>query len=225
MRHEKSGRTERAVEVSAACADWMHSVVSECQRVVNHLQTRRPAKPVLSHLRSLPKPSTRFEELLLHGLLLEVCAKAGGRPAADIVEYAIHTIEEQAVPARRRAIHDAVRRAARLIEARYAERLDMARLAADLNCREVTLRAQFARTFGMCPREYHRTARVRAAQALFARGTHDVLSVARLVGYRSEKNFYAAVRQVTGLSVAGFRQAVSAARRDSWDVQRKPATD
>lgn len=208
MNRENSPNARRAPEVSAACADWMHAVVGECQRAVNDLQERRSATPDLSRLRSLPKPSNRFEELLLHGLLLEMCAKVGGTPAVGVPEFAIHAIGERATGAQWRSIHETVKRAARLIEARHAEPLDLPRLARDLNCREATLRAQFVQTFGVSPRDFHRAARVRAAQALFARGTRDVLSVARLVGYRSEKNFYAAVRHVTGLTVAELRASV-----------------
>lgn len=188
-------------------ADWMHTVVSECQRVVNLLQTTRTGKLNLSSLRCLPKPSSRIEELLLHGLLFEVVAKVHGRSDVDVAEYAIRSIEEQTASVRRRSVHGAVRRAAHLIEARHAQPLDLPALASELNCREATLRAQFARAFGMSPRDYHRAARVRAAQVLFAGGAHDVLSVARLVGYRSEKNFYAAVREVTGGTAADLRDS------------------
>lgn len=209
MRQENSPAAEGTVDPRTELCDWMHAVVTECQRVINQMHTVRAGKLDFSQLRSLPEPSSRIEELLLHGLLLEVCAKAGGRQDVGIAEYAIRVIEERTSRRRRYGVQDAVKRAARMIEARYAEPLDVPRLACELNCREATLRAQFARTFGMSPRVYHRAARVRAASALFASGTNDVLSVARMVGYRSEKNFYAAVRQVTGGTPAELRSAAN----------------
>jgi AraC-like DNA-binding protein len=65
----------------------------------------------------------------------------------------------------------------------------------------------FAAVSGMSIREYHARARVCAAVRQFATGTHDVLAVARCVGYRSEKNFYRAVSKFTGLTPAELRDA------------------
>lgn len=51
-------------------------------------------------------------------------------------------------------------------------------------------------------RHYHVRARVRAAIDEYLKGNTKSSSVARLVGYASEKNFYPAVRDVTGLTPA-----------------------
>jgi hypothetical protein len=142
----------RNVDTRTELSDRVHALVTECQRVINQLHSIRSGKLDLSHLRSLPEPASRIEELLLHGLLLEVCARVGGRQDVGIAEYAIRMIEERASRRRRHGAQDAVKRAARMIEARYAEPLDVPRLACELNCREEQ-REEFLR----CGPEGHRT--------------------------------------------------------------------
>ena len=51
-------------------------------------------------------------------------------------------------------------------------------------------------------REYHIRLRVRGAIAQFLEGNRKTSSVSALVGYKSEKNFYHAVRGITGLTPA-----------------------
>lgn len=195
------------------CPDWMHEVVTYCQRVVNRLSMRSAADPVdLSELDAFRRPRTRVEELLLHGLLMEIILAQRGGARSDLTARAIAIIKEGAVSKRRRHQPNAVARAARFIDARYAEPLNVPLLASLLGSREATLRASFARKFAVSMRGYHKRARIRAAAELFAAGESNVLSVARQVGYHSEKNFYAAVRDVTGGTPCELR---ATARRES----------
>lgn len=47
-------------------------------------------------------------------------------------------------------------------------------------------------------RQFHITIRVLEAMKMFAAGDRKLTAVARAVGYKSDKNFYRAVRAVTG---------------------------
>jgi methylphosphotriester-DNA--protein-cysteine methyltransferase len=62
----------------------------------------------------------------------------------------------------------------------------------------------FERRFGLSIRAYHRILRVLAA--LEQVRTAKVDAVALEVGYRSKKNLYRALYQVTGLTPTGFRK-------------------
>ena len=50
----------------------------------------------------------------------------------------------------------------------------------------------------MSMRDFHTRCRVAEAIRIFAAGENKTAAVARSVGYRSEKNFYRALRDVTG---------------------------
>jgi AraC-like DNA-binding protein len=49
-------------------------------------------------------------------------------------------------------------------------------------------------------RQFHIRIRVVEAIKMFAAGARKITAVARLVGYKSDKNFYRALRAVTGLT-------------------------
>jgi AraC-like DNA-binding protein len=115
-------------------------------------------------------------------------------------------------------------RAADVIDRRFSEPLDVRELAAEVGTRPRTLDRAFRDAFGVSMHEYWTRARVvRAIPALREDGS-NVDAVARRVGYRSTKNFYGAVRRLTGLTPAQIRtitaeqaqQLIGAWRASEW---------
>jgi AraC-like DNA-binding protein len=67
-------------------------------------------------------------------------------------------------------------------------------------------RCAFTHDFGVTIRSYHINVRVLEAVKLLPDRRFDGRSLAAAVGYRSHKNFYRAVRTVTGLSLSELRK-------------------
>lgn len=196
------------VDSSAVRSDWCYEAAVACQRLVNHVLTARRNEPlVASQLRDLPTPQTRMERLVLHGLLFELMMNAGDVSEPDSIALILRTINARATPTPAQRARAAARRAAAIIDAHFTDRLNVPRLAAQLECHETTLRRAFRQIFKTSLRQHHTKARVRAGYSLFRGGTRDVLAVARQVGYRSEKDFYRAVREMTGGTMAELRAA------------------
>lgn len=80
--------------------------------------------------------------------------------------------------------------------------LDLTRVALQVGCSATTLRWLFRTTFGMSMRDYHTRVRIRQALRLMIAGRQSVVDLAWAVGYRGEKNFYRAVRDLTGTTPA-----------------------
>lgn len=96
-------------------------------------------------------------------------------------------------------------RAALVLDANYAANLTLAAVARQIGVSPTDLRVSFRQRFGTSLSDYRRKQRVERAVKLLAAGQTKVETVAALVGYRSKKNFYRAVRSVTGTTPRKLR--------------------
>lgn len=207
----------------------MQRVVKLVQRTVGGvLAGQAPHSAIRELLAKVPPPATRLEELVLHGFVFETAVGGLGATRGS-ARHAARRAVRKLLPrtsALRRKQAAQLDRVARAIVKGHAAPLDIRALARSEAMHETTLRRLFAVQFGVSPRVFCTRVRVCRAIHLFREETRDVMAVARLVGYRSDKNFYRAVRDVTGLTPAELRAARWSCR---WPVcsqidTRKPGS-
>ena len=158
------------------------------------------ASEVVDALALLPTAETPLERLVRQGLILDVLL--------GCVNDRAYSHDERTVNVVRRVLETSARpsplldspesRAAGHIREHAADPLDVQQLARAIGCHQTQLRRSFRERFGVSMRDFHRRCRVASAITLFANGESKTTAVARSVGYRSEKNFYRALRHVTG---------------------------
>jgi AraC-like DNA-binding protein len=181
--------------------EWLYEAARVSQEILCAVRgTGCEASEVVDALAQLPTPNTPLERLVRQGLIFDVLL--------GCVHDRTHSHDERTVSVVHRVLETSARpsplldspesRAASLIRARAAERLDVQQLARAIGCHETQLRRSFRERFGISMRDFHKRCRVASAITLFADGESKTTAVARSVGYRSEKNFYRALRNVTG---------------------------
>jgi AraC-like DNA-binding protein len=190
--------------VSGIRPAWLHALTQRCQSLVGDLHDERTLtrNRVRAALEALPRPKTRVEEYVFHGLLLDLAVGSGpsdmrspGRRRTDALAGMILQLAESRWRGRTNA-----ERAAAMIEWRANEPLSVPAIARVLKCHETTLRREFREVFGISMREYQVRHRVREAVRHLSHAAGKIGAIGRLVGYKSEKNFYRALRRVTGFS-------------------------
>jgi AraC-like DNA-binding protein len=182
--------------------EWGHHLSGHLQKLVAAFADERTLthRNVVAALHALPAARTPAEEIIWLGLIVKT--------ALDAVPGDGRAYRERRVDAMARVLLDSAtarvnrrslaERAAFIVQWSFASDVPVGGIANHLGCDETTLRRDFRAVYGMSLREYQLRVRVREALRLFVEGNINVLSVATLVGYKSEKNFYRAVRQVTG---------------------------
>jgi transcriptional regulator GlxA family with amidase domain len=128
-------------------------------------------------------------DLALHLVAARHGPSDAARVARQMVVYARRNGDERQASAtlRHRAhVSDAVHRAQDLIDARFADRLALADLAASTGLSERTLTRRFTASTGLTPLRYQQELRVERAEHLIAHGaTHE--SAARAVGFQDAR--------------------------------------
>src|SRR4051795_3167129 len=104
-------------------------------------------------------------------------------------------------------------RAKDLIDARYADPLDTAALAAQACCSEAHFIRSFKRTFGETPHQYLLTRRLERAAALLRGTDYSVAEVCLNVGLASIGSFTTSFRRVYGMTPTEYRAAFPPAAR------------
>lgn len=222
---------------------WLEAFVARCQILAGDVlgvdDPRAIHRLIAQLIRNVDPPTTRVEEVVLEGLLLDVAARCGRslhwfvhlghesdcafRPVNLLTHYwsgldrgptgALELWADAFCGAFERA-HPAcgARRAASAMQMRYSESWDIRRfcIAADMGWRQ--LRRVFVVEYGVSPRIYLRTIRVLHAMEAIAAGG-KIESIARDVGFKSKKNFIHAFRVVTSVSPGQFRQLSATGRR------------
>ncbi|MFE4753094.1 GlxA family transcriptional regulator [Streptomyces mirabilis] len=126
-------------------------------------------------------------DLALHLLAVRHGPALAAQVARDMVVYARrngHEPQASAMLRHRSHLDDAVHRAQDLIDARFAEPLPLAYVAATVGVSERTLTRMFHRaTGGLTPLRYQQTLRVERAEHLIGHGT-TVEAAAREVGFQ-----------------------------------------
>ncbi|WP_158892256.1 GlxA family transcriptional regulator [Amycolatopsis anabasis] len=128
-------------------------------------------------------------DLALHLIATRHGPGAAARIARAMVVYARRNGDEQQASAmlRHRAhLSDAVHRVQDLIDARFAERLRLADLAAASGCSERTVTRLFTAATGLTPLRYQHQLRLERAEHLIGQGT-TVESAARAVGFEDAR--------------------------------------
>jgi AraC-like DNA-binding protein len=105
------------------------------------------------------------------------------------------------------AVHPltAVQRAACLIRSHPSKAWTLHELAASVDSHEARLSRQFRRVFGLKPTAYLHLVRM-SRTVLLLRTTAKVEAIASEVGYRSKKDFYAALKRWVGLTPTEVRR-------------------
>ena len=200
---------EMCQELSAAPRPWIEApagVQSRIQRVMD---------PSF-------KPRGPLETRVLRGLLLELALewcrqidgelspseKSGGLTAASVEKLwssqrmepgqTFLTWATELVGALQQQNIGTADRAAAVIDADFSSSLTVAEVARAIGVGPNRLRHAFQQRFGMSVAAYRRKRRVEQAMSLLADGRRNVATVSAMVGYKSKKNFYRAVRRITG---------------------------
>ena len=98
-------------------------------------------------------------------------------------------------------------RAKDMIDARYAEPLDVAETARAARLSPAHFSREFRRAFGETPHQYLLTRRLERAAALLRNTDRSVADICFTVGLRSVGSFTTSFRRVYGSSPTGYRAA------------------
>lgn len=109
--------------------------------------------------------------------------------------------------------HRHLLRAKDLIDARYADPLDTATLAAQACCSEAHFIRSFKRAFGETPHRYLLTRRLERAAALLRGTDYSVAEVCLNVGLTSVGSFTSSFRRAYGMTPTAYRAAFPPAAR------------
>ncbi len=101
---------------------------------------------------------------------------------------------------------DKVKRAAQIIESRYASMLSLEQMADELGWSKYHFLRMFAASVGMTPGDYLNRIRTERAMELLRTTSHSVEQIAEQVGYSSGSYFIKAFRRLTGLTPGMFRR-------------------
>lgn len=104
-------------------------------------------------------------------------------------------------------------RARDLIDARYADPLDTAALAAQACCSEAHFIRSFKRAFGETPHRYLLTRRLERAAALLRSTDYSVAEVCLNVGLTSVGSFTTSFGRAYGMTPTGYRASFPPAAR------------
>lgn len=97
-------------------------------------------------------------------------------------------------------------RAKRWLDSNFSEQVTRPLLALRLNVHTNLLDRTFRRAYGLTIRQYLSRVRIDEGLRLLRHTDIKVEAIAHMVGYRSKKNFYVAVKRVTGLKPSQLRQ-------------------
>ena len=181
--------------------EWLFETAATLQRIACIAAVEgEESQALVAGISHVEHPSTRIEELVLGGLLLEFAA--GGRAVTTHQLYDRARRLTTAFP--RRAAWSNAQRAADQIARTSKHPLRVTALAHLVGCEESALRRQFRDEYGISLREYHVRTRMQKAVLLIANGT-KISAVAPSVGYSSDKNLFRNIRALTGYTPADLR--------------------
>ena len=242
-------------------AAWLHTTVTQIQAALGQatwVECADAHNAVITVAPTLPKPRNHAEAVIVQSLLFDFARHSGtdlhrrlhgGRELATcgFVPAAFLERWRMGSPADPREVQvswadsffpaliahhppSPAQRAGRMIRQQYQQPWTASHLAHRLAVGVAALTREFQMEFGMSIHAYQRV--VRTAVALEQIRTASVEAVAMAVGYRSKKNLYRVLRQLTGFTPRAIRAMSPAAARDlvetwQWKAQavrcvRKP---
>lgn len=101
-----------------------------------------------------------------------------------------------------------LRRVRGLVQERYADELNLDRLAAHAGLSKFHFSRRFRRSTGVTPYQYLLSVRIDRAKDLLATGQLAVGAIARQVGFKSASQFSRAFRRVTGKTPVEYRRQI-----------------
>jgi AraC-like DNA-binding protein len=205
-------------------AAWLCKASNAFQRVVL-VASSRPvvARELQRELSRLPVPVTPFERLTSRCLMCE-CLMA--LVASDPTYRALRTLRDFVRLTAAERSSDGIARFSRVmadlcqapdqqsqlaeeignrLEQEYASKMTLDAMAREYQVSRLQLDRSFHHRFGIHFHEYLRAIRVERGLDLVREGM-KIEAAAPAVGYKSKKNFYRAVRQVTGLTPGQIRR-------------------
>ena len=181
--------------------EWLYETARLSQQVLCEVRANghTPAD-LVNALEGLPAPTTPVERLVQQGFIFEVLLGCIDDRACSHHERTVNVLRRVLEASARPSplLDSPESRAAALIHDRSVHPIDVAEIARKVGCDQSRLRRAFRDRFGMSMREFHTRCRIVYAINLFVEGESKTTAVARSVGYRSQKNFYRALRDVTG---------------------------
>jgi AraC-like DNA-binding protein len=112
-------------------------------------------------------------------------------------------------------IHDALQRARELIDAQYAQPLDLDELARTANFSRYHFLRAFRRAFHATPHEYLTRKRIERAKELLAQSEFTVTEICFEVGFESVGSFSTLFHKVVGWSPSIYRAR-------AWEMRKNP---
>jgi len=191
----------RDTGLSAVRGEWLYETARVSQQILCEARARGGgAAEVVNALDVLPPPATPLERIVRQGMIFDVLLGCVDDRSCSHHERTFNVfrrvLETSARPSP--LLESPESRAAALIHERSIYPIDVAEIARTVGCEQTRLRRAFRDRYGMSMRDFHTRCRIADALSLFLQGERKTAAVARSVGYRSEKNFYRALRDVTG---------------------------
>jgi transcriptional regulator GlxA family with amidase domain len=149
--------------------------------------------------------SASFADLMVETLRSVAGASVADRCGRVFLDRAGSPGVSGASAATQAASADPASRAAALIEARFSEQVEIAKLAAEVGTTERTLSRRFSRLYGQSPAAYLRSRRCAAAATLLSSTELAVEEISWRVGYADASAFSRAFRGYAGASPAAYR--------------------
>jgi AraC-like DNA-binding protein len=115
----------------------------------------------------------------------------------------------------RTAVDEALRRARELIDAQYAQPLDLDELARSANFSRFHFLRAFRRAFHATPHEYLTRKRIERAKELLAESEFTVTEICFKVGFESLGSFSTLFHRVVGWSPSIYRAR-------AWEMRKNP---
>lgn len=151
--------------------------------------------------------SASFADLMVETLRTVAGASVADRCGRVFLDRAGSPGVSGAVAATQAVSADPASRAAALIEARYSEQVEIAKIAAEVGTTDRTLSRKFSRLYGQSPAAYLRSRRCAAAATLLSSTELAVEEISWRVGYADASAFSRAFRGYAGASPAAYRAA------------------
>ena len=212
--------------------DWLMQVARECQVFLTQLAGAHPASAQIPHLAErflsrLADPSNAAERLVFRTMLLQMSihlsvSAAASPDARAALERMVSMFRDWGDRSRemKSLLLETARglvlepqtaspahRARRYIDTHYASALTIGAVARAFGCHPKRLARDFRQEYGKSMPDYLAAVRVKHAVEAIRRSDLKVEAIASMVGYRSKKNFYRAVRRVTGLTPLQLRRS------------------
>ncbi len=189
-------------DVGSISGEWLYEAARASQRIMCDIRSgAHDSQRAVDAIADLPEPRTRLEQLVFQGLCFDIVLGCVDQGAASSRKALTRDVLQRILKTSTRpsALRDSpARRAIDWIRRHFAQPLEVTAIARKIGCDASALRRLVRQEFGLSMRQLHIRIRVLEALKMFVAGNRKISAVARAVGYRSEKNFYRAMRGVTG---------------------------